>query len=104
MRIAADMVAGLLISAGVLFFVAGSLGLLRFPDRLTRLHALTKADNLGLGLVVAGLMARADGPMAALKLATVWVLLAMISATLGQLIAGRVREEEEGPGGPGEAR
>ena len=38
-----------LIGAGVFFFLAGTVGLLRFPDSLTRLHALTKADNLGLG-------------------------------------------------------
>jgi multicomponent Na+:H+ antiporter subunit G len=34
--------------AGAFFFLAGTVGLLRFPDTLTRLHALTKADNLGL--------------------------------------------------------
>jgi multicomponent Na+:H+ antiporter subunit G len=89
------------VSAGVLFFVAGTLGLLRFPDRLTRLHALTKADNLGLGLVVLGLMARADGPLAAIKLAAVWVVLLMTSATLGQLIAARVRSEEAADGKEG---
>jgi multicomponent Na+:H+ antiporter subunit G len=90
------------VSVGVLFFVAGTLGLLRFPDRLTRLHALTKADNLGLGLVVLGLMARADGPLAAMKLATVWLLLLLTSATLGQLIAGKVRDEEETAGKEGD--
>lgn len=90
-----------MVSAGVLFFVAGTLGLLRFPDRLTRLHALTKADNLGLGLVVLGLMARADGPLAAMKLAAVWLVLLLTSATLGQLIAGKVRVEEEADGREG---
>jgi len=43
------------LSAGVFFSLVGTVGLLRFPDTLTRLHALTKADNLGLGLVVLGL-------------------------------------------------
>jgi multicomponent Na+:H+ antiporter subunit G len=89
------------VSAGVVFFVAGTLGLLRFPDRLTRLHALTKADNLGLGLVVLGLMARAGGPLAAMKLAAVWLLLLLTSATLGQLIAGMVRREEAADGKEG---
>jgi multicomponent Na+:H+ antiporter subunit G len=89
------------VSAGVVFFVAGTLGLLRFPDRLTRLHALTKADNLGLGLVVLGLMARADGPFAAIKLAGVWLVLLLTSATLGQLIAGKVRGEEAAGGKEG---
>jgi multicomponent Na+:H+ antiporter subunit G len=91
-----------MIAAGVLFFVAGTLGLLRFPDRLTRLHALTKADTLGLGLVVVGLMARADGPLSAMKLAAVWLLLLMTSATLGQLIAGKVRSEEAAEGEEGD--
>ena len=34
----------LAISAGLVFFLAGTVGLLRFPDSLTRLHALTKAE------------------------------------------------------------
>lgn len=89
------------VTAGVFFFVAGTLGLLRFPDRLTRLHALTKADNLGLGLVVLGLMARSGGPLAAMKLAAVWLVLLMTSATLGQLIAAKVRNEEEADGKEG---
>ena len=38
--------------AGLGFLAAGSLGLLRFPDAVSRLHALTKADTLGLGLIV----------------------------------------------------
>ena len=47
--------------------LAGTVGLLRFPDALTRLHALTKADNLGLGLIVLGLLPRADGLLGALS-------------------------------------
>ena len=52
-----DVFSVLCISGGVFFFLAGAVALLRFPDTLTRLHALTKADNLGLGLVVLGLAA-----------------------------------------------
>lgn len=40
------LVAVLLISGG--FFTAGTIGIVRFPDLRGRLHALTKADNLGL--------------------------------------------------------
>ena len=47
-----------MLCAGAFFFLAGTVGLLRFPDSLTRLHALTKADNLGLGLIVLGLLPR----------------------------------------------
>jgi multicomponent Na+:H+ antiporter subunit G len=44
----------MLFIAGSFFFLAGTVGLLRFPNAFTRLHALTKADNLGLGLIAAG--------------------------------------------------
>ncbi len=75
------------VSAGLFFFLAGTIGLLRFPDTLTRLHALTKADNLGLGLVVLGLLPRVDGLLAALKLICVWLLVLLAGATASQLIA-----------------
>lgn len=94
MSVAADVFVVFFVSAGVFFFIAGTLGLLRFPDRLTRLHALTKVDNLGLGLVVLGLMFQADGVLDAAKLLIVWVVLLMTSATISQLIAGKVRAEE----------
>lgn len=75
------------ISAGLFFFLAGTIGLLRFPDTLTRLHALTKADNLGLGLVVLGLLPRVDSVLAGLKLICVWLLVLLAGATASQLIA-----------------
>ena len=75
------------VSAGVFFFLAGTVGLLRFPDTLTRLHALTKADNLGLGLVVLCLLPRVSDPLAGLKLICVWLLVLLAGATASQLIA-----------------
>ena len=60
MNLALNVFTIVTVSAGFIFFLAGTVGLLRFPDTLTRLHALTKADNLGLGLVVLGLLPRAE--------------------------------------------
>jgi len=79
------------VSLGAVFFLAGTLGLLRFPDTLTRLHALTKADNLGLGLVVLGLLPQVDWPLGALKLIAVWLLALLAGATVGQVLGGAVR-------------
>jgi multicomponent Na+:H+ antiporter subunit G len=81
-----------LVSLGALFFLAGSLGLLRFPDTLARLHALTKADNLGLGLIMLGLLPHVAWPFGALKLIAVWVLVLVGSASASQLIARKVRD------------
>jgi len=82
-----------LIGAGVFFFVAGTVGLLRFPDTLSRLHALTKADNLGIGLIVLGLLPRAGDGLAALKLLVVWGLILLASATVSQLAGSAARRE-----------
>jgi multicomponent Na+:H+ antiporter subunit G len=84
------------IAAGAIFFLAGTLGLLRFPDTMTRLHALTKADNLGLGLVVLGLLPHVDGVVTGLKLVVVWLLVLLTSACAGQLIARAVRRRDRG--------
>jgi multicomponent Na+:H+ antiporter subunit G len=78
--------AGLLILGGV-FFLAGTVGLLRFPDVYTRLHALTKADNLGLGLVVAGLAVQAESWAVVGKLALIWLLVLVASAFACHLVA-----------------
>jgi multicomponent K+:H+ antiporter subunit G len=37
---------------GAFFTLIGSIGLLRFPDFLSRLHAPTKATTLGLGAIL----------------------------------------------------
>ena len=62
-----DLWTVLAVGAGVFFFFAGTVGLLRFPDTLTRLHALTKADNLGLGLVVLGLVLQAGSRKSSIR-------------------------------------
>jgi multicomponent Na+:H+ antiporter subunit G len=78
-----------LILAGLFFFAAGSIGLLRLRDPLSRLHALTKADNLGLFLVSLGLVAWKPGLMFALKLALIWLLVLAAGTTGTHLISKR---------------
>jgi multicomponent Na+:H+ antiporter subunit G len=83
------------ISAGTFFFFAGTVGLLRFPDSLTRLHALTKADNLGLGLVVLGLIPYAETALSALKLIVIWALVLLSGASAAQLIGRALRRDRK---------
>src|SRR5437016_13496908 len=92
MRFILDIFTVVLITAGAFFFLAGTVGLLRFPDTLTRLHALTKADNLGLGLVVLGLLPQAGSLRGGLKLLCVWALALLAGAMVSQLIARRSEE------------
>jgi len=91
MSIVLDIFTVIAVGVGAFFFLAGTVGLLRFPDPMTRLHALTKADNLGVGLIVIGLLPRADGPVGALKMIVVWLLVQLAGATVAQLIAREAR-------------
>ena len=84
-----EAVSAVLLLLGAVFYLAGTVGLLRFPDVYTRLHALTKADNLGLGFIALGLALQAPGLAAGLKLLLVWPLVLIASATVSFAIAGR---------------
>lgn len=93
--IVVDWATWVLAAAGGVFFLAGTIGLLRFPDVHTRLHALTKADNVGLGLLVAGLMLQADSAAVAVKLLVIWLLVILASGTACFLIAREALPPED---------
>ena len=82
-----DLVSVLLTLAGAVFFLAGTLGMLRLPDVYTRLHALTKADNLGLGLTVSGLLLQAGSVPVALKMLLIWLMALVASSAACYLVA-----------------
>ncbi|MDO3377944.1 monovalent cation/H(+) antiporter subunit G [Geoalkalibacter halelectricus] len=92
-----DVLSTVLLLAAVPFFLAGTLGLLRFPDVFCRLHALTKADNLGLGLIVLGLMLQAPSWHAAAGLLLTWLLVLLAGATVAHLIARKALADGQRP-------
>lgn len=81
-----------LIGTGTLFFIAGTIGLLRFPDLYCQLHALTKADGLGLALIGLGvaLLAGSAGEIA--RIILICAFAALSGATCGHLIAHHARQ------------
>lgn len=78
---AVQALATALLALGALFYLAGTVGLIRFPDAHSRLHALTKADNLGLGLMCAGLALVSGSLRVAGALLVIW-LLGLLAATV----------------------
>lgn len=97
---AAEVLSAAFLLAGAFFFVAGTVGLLRFPDVYTRLHAVTKADNLGLGFVALALALEASTIAAAIEIGVVWFLVIVWSSVASQLVAGRALEQGELPWRP----
>lgn len=98
-----ELASDALLLVGAFFYFAGTVGLLRFPDVYTRLHALAKADNLGLGCVLAGLALQAESVAAALKLLLIWPLALAASAAVSYAIAHRAQSLGVTPSG-GEKR
>ena len=92
-----------LVLTGCCFFLAGTVGLLRFPDVFCRLHALTKADNLGLGFIALGLALQAMAPLVSLKLALIWLLTLAASSVSCHLIARHAQRGAQ-PQPPDETR
>jgi len=86
-----DAISTLFLASALFFFTAGTIGLLRLPDLHSRLHALTKADNVGLGLTVFAAMLQAEAWATVFKLALIWLLVLAAGATACFLIADRAR-------------
>lgn len=82
---------------GAAFFMTGTIGLLRFPDVYTRLHALTKVDNLGLGFTILGLLFQASGLVVALKVILIWLLILAANSAVSFLIARRALNRGTAP-------
>jgi len=90
----AELLALLLLLAGCAFYLAGTVGLLRFPDVHCRLHALTKADNLGLMLVCAAMALQAGSLRTALLLLIIWSFALMAATVSAYLIARHAQTRE----------
>jgi multicomponent Na+:H+ antiporter subunit G len=76
-----------LATAGALFFLAGTLGLLRLPDFYTRVHAVTKCDTVGAGAILLALALHVAPHPEALKIVALLLLVLLSSPTSGHALA-----------------
>ena len=90
-----ESLAWLLMLSGAFFYVSGAVGLLRFPDIYTRLHAVTKTDTLGLGLLCTGLALLSESWLTTALLFVIWLIAMASAAVNGQLLARYALEEED---------
>lgn len=81
-------VGGLVSGAGLLFVLGGAIGVLRFPDFYTRLHATAAADGAGVVLVVIGLAIGAPDGATALRLLLLALLAMIAQPAIVQLLGG----------------
>ena len=83
----ADVATAVLTTAGVAFVLLAALGLHRFEDVFSRIHAATKAVTLGLVLVIAGAMCQVHEVGDAVKLGMAAVLQLVSAPVAAHMLA-----------------
>ena len=85
----------ILIALGVFFLALGAVGLLRFPDYFSRMHAGGKCDTLGSLLLLAGLACYGGVTLASLKILGIALFIFLTSPTATHAIARAAYRHEE---------
>lgn len=83
---ALDVISGVLVLCGSALALTAAIGVVRFPDTLSRMHAATKPQVLGLLLVLGGAATRLRGDVDVGMI----VLTAMFAVITAPVIANRV--------------
>jgi multicomponent Na+:H+ antiporter subunit G len=77
----------ILLAAGIFFFLVGVAGLLRLPDVYCRMHATTKCDTLGAGLILLALVLHSGLSNASVKLIFMIIFIWLTNPTAAHVIA-----------------
>jgi multicomponent Na+:H+ antiporter subunit G len=81
------VIAVVLVWSGVFFLFTGAVGIIRFPDFYTRMHAAGKCDTLGSLLILAGLAIAEGFHLSSLKLMVIALFIFFTSPTATHAIA-----------------
>ena len=93
-----------MIAGGVFMFIGG-VGMIRFPDMYTRMHAASVTETLGTGLVLFGMLIHATDWLVAVKILMLGFFLFVTGPTSAHALAKtalqgglkpRLAEPEEG--------
>lgn len=82
-----DILSWILLVAGSFFCFSGAVGLFRFPDFFTRMHAASVTDTLGAGMVLMGLMLQAGLTLITVKLLFIFVFLLLTGPAASHAMA-----------------
>ena len=93
-----------LVASGAFFLLMGAIGLLRFPDFYTRMHAAGKCDTLGSLLVFLGLAVYQGVDLTSAKMLLIGLFIFLTSPTATHAMAWAAHRNEaeletKGPNG-----
>ena len=102
MELLLDIVSWFFLITGSFFCLSGGVGLLRFPDFFTRIHAASLTDTLGAGLILIGLMFQAGVGITLAKLVMILILSLLAGTTASHAMAKAALKSGMHPLGGGE--
>lgn len=82
-----DIISWLLLLSGSFFCLTGAVGLLRFPEFFSRIHAASLTDTLGASLILIGLMFQAGWGLALPKLILILIFSLLAGTTASHAMA-----------------
>ena len=82
-----DILSWIFLLGGAIFLLIGAIGVLRFPDFYTRLHAVSVCDTMGAGLVLVGLMLQGGLSLVTVKLLLMFYFLIFTGPTAVHALA-----------------
>lgn len=86
-----ETVSTILLILGAFFSLTGAIGLFKFPDFFTRVHAASVTDSTATILIVFGLVLRTDFGLVAVKLLFILIFLLITSPTASHALAKSAR-------------
>ncbi|MEM7260274.1 MAG: monovalent cation/H(+) antiporter subunit G [Pseudomonadota bacterium] len=86
-----DIVSSFLLIAGAFFGLSGAIGLFKFPDFYTRVHAASVTDALATLLIIGGLLLQTAFDLNTAKLLFILVFLMITSPTASHALAKSAR-------------
>lgn len=86
MEIVVIVLSGLCLLVGSFLCISGGVGLLRFPDFYTRLHAVGVTETLGTGLILIGLMLLSTSFLVIAKLLMILLLTLLVGPTTSHVL------------------
>ena len=87
MEFVVDMLSALCLLLGSFLCLSGGVGIIRFPDFYTRMHAVGVTDTLGAGMILIGLMLQNPDSLVILKLLMILVMTLFISPVASHALA-----------------
>mgnify|MGYP005813614555 CR=1 FL=1 len=87
MNMALEILSGFCLLVGCFLCISGGVGILRFPDFYTRMHAVGVTDTLAASMILVGLILRSPDSLVLIKLLMILMMTLFINPTASHALA-----------------